>query len=129
LEIGIGERRSRVQHDSEGRHAEAAGVVAEQGAQRGGDDIGATTHGFGEDDFGFAAGKFVQRLDEIGESAAKTATRDLTGWDAVGLHEESVHQVVALIVKHNGHVGSAPLDQLGGSKNERRLAGSEKATD
>ena len=102
LEIGIGEGRGGVKHDGERGHAEAIGVVAQQRAQGGGDDIGATAHGFGEDDFGGAGGEAVEGIDEIGEAAAEAAAGDLVGGDAVGLHEVGIDEVVALVVEDDG---------------------------
>jgi hypothetical protein len=87
-----------VKHYRERCDSEARGVVAEQGPQRSGDDVGATAHSFGEDDFGSADGDAIESIDEIGEAAAEAASGDLVRRDTVGLHEVRVHQVVALIV-------------------------------
>ena len=63
LEIGIGEGRGGVKHDGEGSDAETIGVVAQERAEGGGDDVGTTAHGFGEDDFGRAGGEAVEGID------------------------------------------------------------------
>ena len=118
LKIGVGERCGGVKHYGKRRYAEAGGVVAEQRAQRGGDDIGATAHGFGEDDIGGAGGHAIESVDEVGEAAAEAAASDLVGSDAVGLDEVGVHQVVALIVEDGSDTHSLALKDAGGGEDE-----------
>ena len=114
LEIGIGEGCGGVQHDGEGGDAETIGVVAQERAEGGGDDVGTTAHGFGEDDFGGADGEAVEGIDEIWEAAAEAASGDLVGGEVVGLHEVGVNEIVALIVEDDGYGGSAALEEFGG---------------
>ena len=123
LEIGIGEGRGGVKHDGEGGDAETIGVVAQERAEGGGDDVGTTAHGFGEDDFGGAGGEAVEGVDEIGEAAAEAASGDLVGGDEAGLYEVGVDEVVALIVEDDGYGDSAALEEFGGGEDEGGLAG------
>jgi len=73
-----------------------------------------------------AAGDALECLNKIGEAAAETATGDLIGLNAVGLHEVCVNEVVALIVEDYGDVGAAPLNEFGGGQDQGGLAGSRK---
>ena len=49
--------------------------------------------------------------------------------DAVGLHEVSVDEVVALIVEDDGDAHSLALEDSGGGEDEGGLPGPEKASD
>src|SRR6185369_1727185 len=129
LKVGVGERRAGVQHYGERRHPEARGVVPEQRAHRGGDDIGATTHRFGEDDFGGADRDTIESVHQIGEAAAEAPAGDLVGGDTTGLHQVRVYQVVALIVEHDGDVQALALENAGCGKDEAGLPSAEKAAD
>ena len=113
LEIVAGDVLVGVDEYRERGNTKTRGIVAQQGTQRGGDDIGATAHGLGEDDFGGRVRQAVESVDEIGKAATEAAAGDLVGRDALGLHEVSVHQVVALIVQDDGD--SYPLALQEGS--------------
>ncbi len=123
FEIGIGEGRGGVKHDGEGRDTETIGVVAEKRAEGGGDDVGTTAYGLGEDDFGGVGGEAIEGIDEIGEAAAEAATGDLVGGDMAGLHEMGVDEVVALIVEDDGYADSTALEEFGGGEDEGGFAG------
>jgi hypothetical protein len=123
LEIRIGEVCGGVKHDGERGDAEAIGVVSEERAEGGGDDVGTTAHGFGEDDFGGGDGEAVEGIDEIGEAAAEAAAGHLVGGDGTRLYEVGIDEIVALIVEDDGYGGSAALEEIGGGEDEGGLAG------
>ena len=89
-------------HHGEWRDAVAVGIVAQQRTQRGGGDIGATAHGFGEDDFGRVRGHAIERVDQVREAAAEAAAGHLVGGQRLRLHEAGIHEVAALIVEDDG---------------------------
>ena len=64
--------------------------------------------------FGRRAGKAIERVDQIGKAATEAAAGDLVGRDALGLHEVSVYEVVALIVQDNGDAYALAPQEGGG---------------
>ncbi len=102
IEIGVIETRLRMQHDRKRRNGEAVAILTRQRTQRGGDDIGATSDGLGEDDVRLEFEEAIGRVNQIGKATAEAAAGNLIAVDAHGRGVMCVHQIATLIVQDDG---------------------------
>ena len=104
-------------------------MVAQQRPQRGGHDIGATAHRFGENDIRPVVEQAAGGLYQVRETATETASGDLLAIQALNGGVVSVHQVISLVVEDGGHTLPALLQQSRRGEDQGSLSGSQEAAD
>src|SRR5262249_5286782 len=129
FEVRVVEALGRVSDYRERRDAVVVGIVANQRAKRGGNDIGATADGFGEDEIGLVGGEAAGGGDEVGEAGAEASSGDLIAIEAGGAGEVGVNEVVALVVENGGDAHAALLQKARCGQDKRGLARAEESAD
>jgi hypothetical protein len=118
----------RVNQNRVGRQLKAVGVIKLQRLQRGGRNIGATAHGFREDDLCSLRPQPFGCLEQTGEQAAKAAAHDLIGSDALRFDPGGIHKFGTLVIQDGRCVDAGVFENAGGCQDESCFAGTEKAS-